>query len=260
MRDMLDGYALYVKLYGERNSGTNFVEELIQKNFAAQLLQSNNKIYQFLREAEPKLSHEMRGQFRSDLLDLDCARMRSSDFGWKHGCATQDAIRPSPHGDRTLFVCVIKHPVFWLKSLSRRPYNPIERPPKDFSKFIRYDWPLTSRDNVPGKERINIVELWNLKNRSYLGLKAVTDRVLVQRYEELLCKPLDFFRQIEIHLLKKVEDYKWEFSSTKGESENFEGYKAKYDLGNIADQCSKEDFDFIMERIDPAVMADLGYV
>src|ERR1700749_4523347 len=97
MSEEFDRYGLYVKIYGERNSGTNFIERLVRRNFNAQLLQSNNHIYGFLEEGEPQLPKDARGPFRSRMLDLDCRRIRASEFGWKHGCVVLDSVATAPH-------------------------------------------------------------------------------------------------------------------------------------------------------------------
>jgi hypothetical protein len=259
MSNMFERFTPYVKLYGERNSGTNFVERLIRANFAVVSLVNDSHMGPFLSVAQQQVNRQERGAFRSAVHDMDCLRRATSDFGWKHGCPPVDAIMAAIHRDQTCFVCISKHPVSWLQSLHKRPYNPVERGPEDFSDFIRHDWLLTPRDNVTGRERVNVIDLWNLKYRAFLDLKTKPLKTLVVTYEALMHDPGAFLARVEEHLLKKVEDFTWDLPSTKGDAMDFEDYQQKYELKNVASLCSPEDFAFIMSRVDAAVMEELGY-
>src|SRR5439155_17430480 len=89
---VLREFCVYAKVFGERNSGTNFVQKIIQANFGVHCLQNNNPIYDYVRAASRRLPKELKGIFRSTIVDMDCQRILASDFGWKHGIPPENEI------------------------------------------------------------------------------------------------------------------------------------------------------------------------
>jgi hypothetical protein len=256
---MLDQLCVYAKVYGERNTGTNYVTELLRRNFAVHCLQSYNRIHDYVGPMARNLPEEPAGGLRNALLDLDCRRTMLSDFGWKHGVPPRDLVASAPHAKQTLFVCIAKHPVAWLRSLASRPYNLVDDVPKTFSGFIRQDWTPAWRDNMPGCTKINVVDLWNVKNASLLDLETVAERCLVVAYEEILRDPESFLSSAGSHLIARGRDYIWSLPSTKGDGITFEQYRQKYREQNICGSLSAPDMVFIQDRIDKSVMQAFGY-
>jgi hypothetical protein len=257
---MFDQLCVYAKVYGERNTGTNFVAELLRRNFAVHCLQSYNRIREYIGPMAKSLPEEPAGGLRNALLDLDCRRTMYSDFGWKHGIPPRDLVASAPHAKQTLFVCVAKHPVAWLRSLANRPYNLVDEVPKTFSRFIRQDWTPTWRDNMPGCERINVVDLWNRKNAAFRDLGSAAERCLVVAYEEILRDPGGFLSSAGSHLIARGKDYVWSIPSTKGDDMTFEQYRQKYRELNVHGSTSARDLEFIRDRIDESVMQAFGYL
>lgn len=258
---LLGKYCMYAKVYGERNAGTGYIEDLIRKNFTVRCLQSNNHhhLYEFAQSLGARLPKGIRGKLRNDVIDIDCARILQSDFGWKHGIPPRDTILSAPHRNHTLFVCVAKHPVSWLRSLARRPYNPVEKAPNTLSDLIRYEWPVTKRDNLPGRERINPLDMWNVKNEAYVGLGFIGPKHVAIAYEDVLRDPLLFLKKIGNYLLPKTNDPEWSLPSTKGDHMTFDQYREKYLSGNIFEALSAEDAIFMKSRISAKLMKTLGY-
>lgn len=256
---MSESLCTYAKVYGERNTGTNFVVELLRRNFAVHCLQSNNPIREYVGLLSRNLPNDQAIGLRNALLDMDSQRTMQSDFGWKHGAPPREHIASAPHARHTLFICIAKHPVAWLRSLAKRPYNPIEEVPKSFSRFIRYDWPLTGADNMPGCERLNVVELWNKKNAAFLDLRSQTERCQIAAYEEILRDPAGFLSSVGSHLVPRREDFVWSLPSTKKDDMTFEQYRQKYDEQNVCRSTSAADLEFIQDRIDATVMQAFGY-
>lgn len=256
---LLNKYCIYLKVYGERNAGTRYIEHVIRANFAVSGLQSNNHIYEFARTLAGQLPKGTEGKVRSQIIDIDCNRTLQSDFGWKHGVPPRDQIVSAAHQYHTLFVCVAKHPVSWLRSLAKRPYNPVEKVPKTLSDLIQYDWPLTSRDNLSGLTRINPIDMWNIKNAAFVDLRSIVRKFIVTAYEDVLRNPAAFIKQIADHLLVKTDEPIWALPSTKGDGITFDEYREKYTSGNIFEGVSGEDKRFIKSRIDGMLMDTFGY-
>lgn len=259
LEKMLDRYCIYAKIYGERNSGTRFVEQLIRANFGVVCLKGDTSIFEYMQALGSRLPKETSGTFRSAVMDIDCQRTRLSDFGWKHGIPPRDEILSAPHARHTIFIGLAKHPVSWLRSLARRPYSPGERIPRKFSQFLRYNWPLAPRDNLPGVEHIDVVKLWNVKNAAIRDLPSITDRCIVIAYEDILQDPSGFLTRVGNYVFAKREKFVWSIPSTKDDGTSFEEYRAKYDLRNIYRDISSEDFEYIKARIDGRVLAAFRY-
>ena len=256
---MLDKFCVYAKIYGERNSGTNFMQDLIRTNFAVHCLQDNNRIYDYLRVMRRQIPKDEQGRFRSALTDLDCARVAHSDFGWKHGVPPLEIIATAAHANHTLFICMAKHPVAWLRSLAKRPYNPLERPPRKFSALIRHEWSVAARDNLKDVTRINAVDLWNVKNAGFVRVRSIAKHCIVTSYENVLADPAGFLSGVANHLLTRKDEFEWSLPSTKGTDADFEDYRRKYELARVCEKVSTEDLDFIRQRVDPAVMEAFAY-
>ncbi len=251
--------SLYLKVYGERNSGTNFVTSLVKNNFAVTSMQNENRVGEHLASMGKGLSPGDYGRFCLEIMDIDCERVMQSDFGWKHGAPPEQAIGIAQHSAHTLFICVAKHPVSWLRSLLVRPYSPLERPPKNFSDFLRYEMPVSRRDNLGTVGRLGVVELWNLKNAAYARLPKIADRSIVIAYEEILRNPQAFLAKVGQYLLPSRSEFIWSLPSTKGDSLRFDDYRDKYDLSKIGEMASAEDLRFIEDRVDRDVMSAFDY-
>jgi hypothetical protein len=256
---LFDQLCVYAKIYGERNTGTNFVTELLRKNFAVHCLQSYNRIHEYAAPMAKNLPEEPAGGLRDALLDLECQRTMYADFGWKHGAPPRDLIASAPHAKQTLFICIAKHPVAWLRSLANRPYNLSDNLPKSFSRFIRQDWTPNRRDNLPGRATINVVDLWNAKNAAYLDLASVAERCLVLAYEEILRDPAAFLSSVGSHLITRGNEIIWSLPSTKGDKMTFEQYREKYNESSICESTSARDLEYIRDRVDENVMQAFGY-
>jgi hypothetical protein len=222
-------------------------------------MQSKNRVNDHIELMGVGMSAKEYGQFRVDIMDIDCERTRISDFGWKHGAPPELEILSAPHARHTLFVCLAKHPVSWLKSLCARPYSPLEDTPADFSDFIRYAMPISGRDNLHITGRMNVVDLWNIKNAAYARLPVIASKCIVVAYEEILRDPERFLNSLGNYLLAKRSSYIWSLPSSKGDPFSFEDYREKYDLTTLRHSISEEDFQFISHRIDPTVLHIFGY-
>ncbi|MCF8368000.1 MAG: hypothetical protein K9G76_03100 [Bacteroidales bacterium] len=92
-----------VKIYGERNSGTIYLEWLLKKNLEVDL-------------------HE------------------SFELGWKHRLAPSPEELTDDHKKNILFVCLVKNPYSWLLSMHKRPYNHESLRDLSFSDFLKYSY------------------------------------------------------------------------------------------------------------------------
>lgn len=111
----------YIKVFGERNTGTNFTNELIRRNIEGiELLEhgNNNRVEEIYKQFPQDWS-----LLRERLIDRERGIEFERNFGWKHAFITQEMLMKSPRHHETLFVILIRNPFRFLYSLHRRPYN-----------------------------------------------------------------------------------------------------------------------------------------
>ena len=162
----------YIQIYGERNSGTNYLENLLNANL--EYLKAGTKL------------------------------------GWKHGFINQPHLKKYDLS-QTLALIISKNPYAWLVSMHQKPYHAPQLANIAFSEFIRKEWACYSgkynymkpinvdsnillnstemmRERHPlTKQRIeNVVHLRNLKNQSFLKLINIFENYYFIRYEDLL--------------------------------------------------------------------------
>ena len=90
------------KVYGERNSGTIYLEWLLKKNLGIQILDT-------------------------------------PETGWKHRIAPSPEEITSL-GNEIHYVCLVKNPYSWLLSMHKRPYMHEDLKNLSFGEFLKYSY------------------------------------------------------------------------------------------------------------------------
>jgi hypothetical protein len=168
----------FVQIFGERNSGTNFLDQLLRRNVT----------------------------FQPDrVLGSKEAKKNSYDyiFGFKHWFVTDDLLS-NPIQHNTLFLSIFRHPLFWLRSMRDLPYQGVNHTNLPVKEFLRKEWyaehdgheMLNERDPKTGRRFGNIMQLRSAKINSFLGLQHKVDHYAQVRYEDLLANPRDFFQSL----------------------------------------------------------------
>jgi len=242
-----------IKIYGERNTGTNYLFKLIELNLKAKLLPGSDP--EFLRSIQRWLpGHEY-------LLDLYSSITYKKNLGWKHSLVMQPEVLKSFKicSNDLHYITLTKNPYSWLLSLYKRPYHynykfsifkdpyirllSLYRRPYhytikklSFEQFLLTEWITTKRERTD-KIVENPIELWNMKNRSYLNLHNNFDS-LSMRYEELITNPEDIISKIKqkFNVNYKHSSFKNISRSTKGDNKDFSFYRKYY----LDEQWKKE--------------------
>ena len=202
-----------IKLYGERNTGTNWIAELVAVNLAVRQLPGVAPPFvRWLRRTLP-------GRASGWVPDLWFACTHKRNLGWKHG-----AVRT--HATRHPAVTITKNPYAWLLSLHRRPYQPSQPQGIDFETFLRTPWQTVGRDNMRRVTLETPVHLWNAKCRSYLGL----ENAVHIRYQDVLEAPEAFIDRLvdTFGLPRSPACFTNRTRSTKDPSRNFGWYRDYY--------------------------------
>jgi len=242
----------FVKIYGERNTGTNYIDKLIRMNLEVNLL---NGVapgpIQFLQRALPGK------QFvRDKYFELTYEK----NLGWKHTTVKSESElrRYEILKKGVTFVTVTKNPYSWLLSLHRRPYHQYYGEKPEFVSFLRTPWQTVGRDNCESVLR-DPVELWNVKNKSYLRLKSVDAANITS--ESVLADPRALIDSLSDSFSISKSDYYFSNlnESTKDKSKNYDYYNDYYLNERWKDELTDESVAIINSRLDKNLAAYFGY-
>lgn len=259
----------HVKIYGERNTGTTFVRSLLNRNFDFEMLAGN---------VQGDETPEDRKEIARDLREYDWLikmivfdrmsamaneKVLPETLGWKHMSPPVELIRSMPgRTANTLFVVVVKHPVFWALSFYRHPYHSFIRPKgMTFSEFLRKVYVCGGRDNVETAMFESFIGVYAAKVDGYRRLSQLDVPFELVRYEDLLTDIPGFLARMESKF-GLARSRKREFvlgQSTKGDDIDLEGFKEKYRLENVRTAVSPEDYTLIMDHLGRERLAWLGY-
>ncbi len=206
--------ALWVKIFGERNTGTNALSQVVASNSASKCLPGT--------ERELDLHAWRRAHRRWVIGD----RMREWCFdrifrgqdplhSWKH-CATNfDDITPF---EEVLVVIMVRHPASWVLSLFRNPYQSIGALPPTLERFLDFKWQTNRRERLQ-RRRLTPLDLYEAKIDSYLSF---TDRLSrlgfpfrFVRFEDLVLQQESVFHDLSGELSRPAELFQPLNASTK---------------------------------------------
>lgn len=242
-----------IKIYGERNTNTRYIEALIQLNL--DVVQLKGVVPGYIKTTQKILPG------KNWLRDLYFSLSYENNLGWKH--TRVKSSRELKTHDRfqqgICFVSVTKNPYSWLLSLHRKPYNQQYGKNKpDFETFLQTAWKTDSRDNCE-KLLESPIALWNIKNRSYLqltdlnGLNITTERT-VQDPEfviDILSKHFSIKKRGN-----KFVNYE---RSTKDASKDFSYYQDYYVNERWRDEISENAIAIINKTVDKTLMKKFAY-
>ena len=244
-----------VKIFGERNTGTNYLEALIRANFPMlQVLE--NTAPRWLRFVGNRLGVSSGEQ----LLDSYFARRLKKNLGWKHCVVPNASILNEfqQHHGKVLFITLTKNPYSWLLSLYKRPYHN-KRPDLNFQEFLESPWVTVRRDLGPDLYS-NPIELWNAKNRSYFSHQSENLQFLNFKYEDMLADLDSILSAVALACeLEVTEEFKNIMKSTKKDSTDNNYYKDYYLNEKWKEKLGPDHIAFINRHLDQEVMHYFGY-
>jgi hypothetical protein len=269
----------HVKVYGERNTGTNFLMALLRKNFAVsvwpafpeQLGTRRNPLGRRIAAERAQLIANMRQYGRPIRLlavdrfsDIQNRKHMDATLGWKHMAPPIAYLKGMPEiTSKTLFIVLVKHPVFWALSYQKHPYHsyfPVEQ--MSFSEFVRHVFIPTFRDNLEVPFYESIVDLYGAKVDAYRDLSELGVAIEIVRYENLIADIAGFLDVIETrhNLSRTAEEAVVRERSMKHDVDaTLLDFREKYRLARVTEAVSPEDYEFIMSRFGAERLAWLGY-
>lgn len=238
----------YVQIFGERNSGTNYLLTLLKMNVVNQDVEFGFK------------------------------------FGWKHGFTNRGKIHGEPTGE-VLFLLITKNPYAWLVSMNRKPHHAPQLYFKNLSEFLRSEWAcyhgkgyqlrakqlnidpvkpeeemMNERDPVTKLRFKNVIELRNAKNRYHLELERLVENFQHLRYEDLLKDPNSMLQKIACRFTMKLKS---NFQDSAGHhglnpSKRFDSHRY-YQEGEYLRAFIPSDLSFVNNSLDWDLENKLGY-
>jgi len=236
-----------LKIYGERNTGTNYLIRLLKKNYKEEISMG----------VVPR-GHWRRLEFTKDLY---YSLTIKKNLGWKHGYIDMTKIEDSPIFDSTGFITLSKNPYSFLLSLYKRPYAIKGKKPDSFFEFIQKPWGVRGRENYHKKAFKNPIQMWNEKNKSYILFnEKFPDKVLTLKYENFLNDFSEQLTQVENKFsIQSINKHENLTASTKKDPKTYDDYKNYYLNRKYLEEFSAEELSFISSELDPDVLKYFGY-
>jgi len=241
-----------LKIYGERNTGTNYLSQLVELNLDAELLPGSvpgwmARLPKFIPGKETLRDAWFRYSF-------------SRNLGWKHTKVLSPAdLSRQPRVADVRFVTLTKNPYSWLLSLYKRPYSVWSPRAADFESFVTSPWRTFARDNST-TVLSSPVQLWNEKNASYIELEQNFPAIRL-RYEDVLLNPSETIDQISERLkVRKISDQFMNLEeSTKRDASTFSDYQQYYLREQWRTKLSTTAISRINELLDENLVRFYGY-
>lgn len=241
--------ATYIKIYGERNSGTKYLEALIALNLDVHIL----------RGVETQWVGRQRREWIKDaFFKYNEARF----LGWKHAVPPLSCILKMNAERRLILVFIVKNPYAYLLSLYRRPWEYKGMVPDTFENFIESPWATHGRDRLKRRVLPSPIQLWNEKNKAYWAVhQDERVRSLFIRYEDLLKDPERKIRELAAaHQIHCAQQFRPILKSlNKDTEERYEDYRNYYLNQKWKEKLKKKSLDIIGSKLDQESLRYFDY-
>ncbi len=216
-----------IKIYGERNTGTNYLSQLLQLNLDVSVMPGVVPGHVSILSDAIRLLVPWR-HLDETLIDYYFKRTYQKNLGWKHALLSSTLLQviatyPKP----VCFITMTKNPYSWSLSLYNNPYH-AQNIYETFEEFLTEPWRAIGREH--GTTQFdNPIEMWNRKNGSYISLADVAPTLNV-RYEDVLSNPVKIVEDVaeRFNLPKKSKTVRNIEASTKEKEKDFSYYQHYY--------------------------------
>ncbi len=249
------GETRYIKLYGERNTGSRYLNRLLELNLEAACLEGTAPRWAaLLNSLSPG---------KNNVLDRYFERTFARNLGWKHAQVRVERLLSLGNAIRNVhFVTLVKNPYSWLLSLARRPYHRKDADAgaeADIESLLRSEWITVGRDNGPPAYR-DAIDLWNSKVRSYVELSGQLPTTFLT-YEALVEDP-----QSAVDRIRRDSGVDWRGGrfqnleeSTKEKSKDTSFYRRYYGEELWREELSGQVIRLVNERLDRELIQTFAY-
>lgn len=250
-----------LKLFGERNTGTNYLEALLADNVycavcPGNLSEQRRLVYKVLHNSLP---YQLARKIIEANRDTEYHRRFEDELGWKHARIPNLPNGLSAYPDGTGFIALVKNPYAWLLSMHKRPYQNENLNEVPFSDFIRRPWFTVGREHSGVPYYQNAVQMWNDKVGSYLNLKDYGPSLIV-RYEDVLRSPEDFIERVaSTFRVSKALEIVSPGKSTKEDGRTTADIASYYLEERWRAKLQGKDVEYINGILDSELVSRMGY-
>lgn len=201
-----------VKIFGERNCGTNALAWMVRENSSSVVLPCGEFD---LDPREARCAWEGReAPDRERYIDHMYEEVPDT-FSWKH-CATR--FSGVTTFEQSLVLFCVRHPASWLVGLHRNPYHILCTKPESLEQFIDCEWKTVGRERLD-EASFQPLGLYCEKLASYQAFAKKLEAAGIEhafvRHEDLLLNPRAVFNSIRRGLNKPRPIFRPRFTSTK---------------------------------------------
>lgn len=252
-----------LKIFGERNSGTNYVEQLVLRNFDVEVLRGVAPVPSFAMRAFRRIVGLFSMRTADDLLERNRDRFFRDHFdqslGWKHARVPVEKYDDATFS-RVGFLMLVKHPYAWALSLFRRPYHSGRRPEDGwtFERFLEAPYRVVEREEL-GREALCPAEIWNRKAASYVELERQAPFSLTCKYENFLSSEDGELARVEERFGIRRQRHERVEASTKGDDKSHADYAAYYLGERWREKLSSEAISIMNAGFDRSLVEHFGY-
>ncbi|MBR8828541.1 MAG: hypothetical protein DSM107014_11695 [Gomphosphaeria aponina SAG 52.96 = DSM 107014] len=256
----------FIKIYGERNTGTNYISQLIKENLQCQLIpgvaaeiakESVLRINKYIKKKGlKKLEASI---FQELLIDEIFAKNLAVSLGWKHCRPPLDLIKNHQFTPQTLFITITKNPYSWLLSLYKRPYHNFFQAQREFREFLSMPWKTVKREYSQAYFD-NPIQLWNEKQRAYIELAQEINICINLKYEQVLRNELGTIKALSylfpfVHQNGIVSIAK----STKNDGRDKQFFEEYYLKSQWRKEIKIEEIEYINQHLDFELLKYFNY-
>lgn len=248
-----------IKIFGERNTGTNALEQFIESNSMSRVVPNPENTYARVRDVYRAVRYVTRNRALFERLCCTFFPESRPLSIWKHA-ATGFSDAASFDGVQIIFT--VRHPASWLLALHRAPYHIVESIPSEFSEFLRMPVSTFARDRLGGR-KLTPVQLLNEKVESYAAfarqLEARGNPGLYIKFEDIVTAQPKVFEQLRQHLRNPVATPRVLEQSTKDKTEDLSYYKDYYGNELWREKLDARASEYINTHVRWELFAPLGY-
>ncbi|MDB3935094.1 hypothetical protein N9383_00060 [Granulosicoccus sp.] len=250
-----------IKIFGERNTSTNALKLLIERNSESIVVPSTMTEIDSSATRRVEIMQKLGLSRKIIESSIDSVFQKVNDiYSWKH---TMTAFEDYKLFDGIGVVVCVRDPSSWLLSLHDKPYHFTgRRPPEKFEDFLLYRWKTVRRERM-SDETLTPIELYNKKMHGYSILQRALERignpVQVIRFEDFAHDQRSSFRSICSNLASPAADVEEITSSTKDPAKNADFYRHYYGEEQWKERISPDAANLIFNKIDWNVAARFGY-
>jgi hypothetical protein len=251
-----------VKIFGERNTGTNALKSLIETNSKSRVAPSVAKELDSHFEWKMRVLRHLPKPIRASLTEryIDSVFKRMPPrLAWKHTATRFNDV--SSLADCSVIV-TIRNPLSWVLGLHRHPHNAISPVPQNFSAFVQAPWRLCRRDNL-GETEIAPMEMWNQKAKHMIGLVEQLERRNLKsnilKFEDFVTDQEASFGQVASLLNAPAECPKIVQGSTKDRAKDHAYYRDYYAQEKWLSEIEPNALEIIIRLVDWGIASTFGY-